>query len=138
MNLKPFRMEPQTDPLAAETPTVALRGHSYEDHRHIVPTLLESMASCGCWLLEQRALSPTTTALSMEVQLRSIFELYSGILASGVELTRDSHTRMTGLCTVRDHNPRQAKRRRILNVRLEISFLELTETDFSRSAVGLA
>ena len=97
---------------AGDDPVVELRGHSYDDHRQVVPALLDSVASCGCWVLEQRALSPTMTELRFEVQLRSVFELYSSLVATGLKLTPDSHIRMNGLCTVRDHNPRQAKRRR--------------------------
>jgi hypothetical protein len=113
-----------TDLIASRTPTIELRGHSYEDHRKIVPLLLEAVKACGCWVVEQHALSPTLTELYLEVQLRSVFELYSGILSAGVELSRESHTCMTGLCTVRDHNPRLAKRRRIITIRLALSFLE--------------
>ena len=129
---------PVSDLLAGEEATVELRGHSYEDHRQIVPALLECMAACGCWVLEQRALSPTMTQLCLEVQLRSVYELYSGLISAGVELTRDSHTRMTGLCTVRDHNPRQAKRRRIITVRLELNFLEKANAEWGGIAGGLA
>lgn len=121
-----------------ETSPVELRGHSYEDHRQIVPALLDAVAACGGWVLEQRALSPTMTELCLEVQLRSVFELYSGFVASGVELTRDSHTRMTGLCTVRDHNPRQAKRRRVVSVRLELNFLEHSGATLPSGIVGRA
>jgi hypothetical protein len=45
---------------------------------------------------------------------------------------------MTGLCTVRDHNPRRAKRRRILTVRLELSFLEEGGAELGRMAAGHA
>ncbi len=127
MDLKPIS-KTIPDPLAAEMPIVELRGHTFEDNREIVPVLLETMAACGCWLLEQRALSPTTTELSFEIQLRSVFELYSGLLSSGVDLSRDSHTRMKSLCTVRDHNPHHARRRRIITVRLELLFLEDSDT----------
>jgi hypothetical protein len=139
MILKPVD-KPVPDLLPGEMPRVELRGYSYDDHRQIVPALLETMAACGCWVLEQRALSPTITELCFEVQLRSVFELYSGLIATGVELTRDSHTCMTGLCTVRDYNPRQAKRRRIITVRLELSFLEQagSEFDLGRTPTGLA
>ena len=126
------------DLLPAETPTVELRGHSYADYRLVVPSLLDAVAACGCWVLEQRALSPTMTELRLEVQLRSVFELYSSLISAGVELTRDSHTRMSGLCTVRDHNPRQAKRRRILTIRLELSFLEQGGSEFQTTSVGVA
>jgi hypothetical protein len=133
--------QPQKSPPAspASDPySIDLRGHSYADHRQIVPALIESMAACGCWMVEQRALSPTTTELRLEVQLRSVFELYSGLVCSGIELTRDSQVRMAGLCTLRNHNPRQAKRRRVLSVRLELSLLEHTVSDCGSVAVGLA
>ncbi len=98
------------------------------------------MAGCGCWLLEQRAVSPNATELSFELLLRSVFELYSGLLSSGVELSRDSHTRMKSLCTVRDHNPHHARRRRVLNVRLELIFLEDNDTasTLAGTAMGIA
>jgi hypothetical protein len=131
---------PVSGPATGDDPVVELRGHSYDDHRQIVPALLDSVASCGCWVLEQRALSPTSTELRFEVQLRSVFELYSGLIATGLELTPDSHIRMTGLCTVRDHNPHQAKRRRVITMRLELSFLEQigSSLDLGRGPMGLA
>lgn len=115
---------------------VQLRGHSFDDHRKIVPALLDSMAACGCWVTEQRALSATLTEMFFEVQLRSVYELYSGLISAGLELTRDSHMRMTSLCTVRDHNPRHAKRRRILTVRLEVNFLEQNQGGLCRTSPG--
>jgi hypothetical protein len=124
--------------LAKGEASVHLRGHSYDDHRKIVPALLDSMAACGCWVSEQRALSATLTELSFEVQLRSVYELYSGLISAGVQLTRDSHTRMTSLCTVRNHNPRKAKRRRVIHVCLEVSFLEQTGSNPAAITAGFA
>ncbi len=124
--------------LPAESLIVELRGHSYAYHRQVIPALLDAVAACGCWVLEQRAMSPMMTELRLEVQLRSVFELYSSLMAAGVELTRDSHTRMSGLCTVRDHNPRQAKRRRIITVCLELSFLEQGGSEIGKVSVGCA
>jgi hypothetical protein len=128
-----------THPLSGgDLAPVALRGHSYDDHRTILPALLDTMAVCGCWVLDQKALSPTLTELSFEVQLRSVFELYSGLVAAGVELTRDSHIRLTGLCTLRDHNPHNAKRRRVVTIRLEVCFLEDHPTAARGMVVGVA
>jgi hypothetical protein len=128
------------DAPAVEIPLIELRGRTYEDHREMVPVLLDTMASCGCWLLEQRDVSPTVTELSFELLLRSVFELYSGLLSSGVDLSRDSHTSMKSLCTVRDHNPHHAKRRRILTVHLELVFIDgaAQVSDLARTAMGLA
>jgi len=133
---------PIDDPIFADvtgdSPPIDLRGHSYDDHRSIVPALLDTMAACGCWVLDQRALSPTQTELRFEIQLRSVFELYSGLIAAGVELSRDSHTRLTVLCTLRDHNPRHAKRRRVITIRLDLSFLEEHTSTAGGIIVGIA
>ena len=136
-------MKPESTDLSAlglpgELPVIELRGRSFEDHQEFVPVLLNTMASCGCWLLERRERPPNATDLSFELQLRSVFELYSGLIAAGVELSRDSHTRLTVLCTLRDHNPRHAKRRRVITIRLDLSFLEEHTSTAGGIIVGIA
>jgi hypothetical protein len=123
---------------AEDGPPIDLRGFSYDEQRRILPALLEAMAACGCWVEEQRAVSSTRTEVRFEVHLRSAFELYSELIAAGVELTRESHAQMTGLCTLRGHNPRHAKRRRVISVRLEVSFLEEDNLEFGMMAIGIA
>jgi hypothetical protein len=132
--------KPVSEVTAVEIPLIELRGRTYEDHREVLPVLLDTMAGCGCWLLEQRVVSPIATELNFELQLRSVFELYSGLLSSGVDLSRDSHTRMKSLCTVRDHNPHRSRRRRILTVRLELIFMEDIDSTpgLAKTAMGLA
>jgi hypothetical protein len=138
--MKPEPPDISESSLPPEIPVIELRGRSFEDRQEIVPVLLNTMASCGCWLLERRELPPNATQFSFELQLRSVFELYSGLLSSGVELSRDSHTRMKSLCTVRDHNPHRARRRRILTIRLELIFVEELDAtpNLARTSMGLA
>lgn len=130
--------EPVHPVLNGDLPTVDLHGHSYDDHRNIVPALLDALAACGCWVLDQKALSPTQTELYFEVQLRCAFELYSGLLSAGVELTRDSHTRMNGLCTLRGHNPTHARRRRVVTIRLSLTFLDTQSAAPAHPEIGTA
>jgi hypothetical protein len=135
-------VKPINDPvnavLAGDIYPVDLRCHTYEDHRDVIPVLLDILSSLGCWVLEQKALSSTQTELCFEVQLRTAFELYGGLLAAGLELNRDSHIRLSGLCTLRGHNPRHARRRRVVTIRLELNFLEETAAASNGVAVGLA
>lgn len=142
MMIPPRSVQPEPLYQSIEMPILQLRGHTYDNRDETLADLLETMNQCGCWLLEQRLLSPTSTELHFELQLRSVFELYSALLASGIQLSRDSHTRMKSLCTVRDHNPHRARRRRILTVRLELLFLALDDDDaacdLARTAMGLA
>ena len=138
-------MKPEPTDLTAlyipgEIPVIELRGRSFADQQEIVPVLLNTMAGCGCWLLERCERPPNATQFSFELQLRSVFELYSGLLVCGVELSGDSHIRMKSLCTVRDHNPHRAKRRRILTVCLELIFMDEFDAtqNLARTAMGLA
>ncbi len=135
-----FSNKPDPQLSAVTIPTIDLRGHTYERHRDFIPSLLESMNGCGCWLLDQRTLSPTTTVLTFELPLRLVFEMYGGLLSAGVNLSRDSHICMKSLCTVRDHNPHRAMRRRILTVRLDLVFLKESEVShqLARIAMGHA
>jgi hypothetical protein len=129
----------QTPPPALD-PAVALRGSSHQDRRRILPALDLAMHHCGCWVLRRGTLSTSQVELVFEIHLRSAFELYGALIAAGVELTRDSHAALTGLCTLRRHQPASqpgaAGPARIVTVRLEVSFLE--EDEMEIGAVGLA
>lgn len=138
MNPDPIDLSATT--LPGELSMIELRGRSLEEQQQIVPVLLDTMASCGCWLLERREVPPNATRFRFELHLRSVFDLYSGLLSCGVDLSRDSHTCMKSLCTIRDHNPHRARRRRILTVQFELIFVdELDATpDLARTSMGRA
>jgi len=124
-------MPPQLPSLAEPQPAVpdlAVRGFSYEDRRAILPALAEALAASGCWLHERKALSLAQMEYRFEMPLRSADELYSGLVGCGLELTRDSHMELAGLCTLRRHNPRPQQLGRVIGVRLEVNFLEEIET----------
>jgi hypothetical protein len=133
----------QTPPPAVD-PAVALRGSSHQDRRQILPALDLAMHHCGCWVLRRGTLSSSLVELVFEIHLRSAFDLYGALIAAGVELTRDSHAALTGLCTLRRHHPASlpasrlgaAIATRIVTVRLEVSFFD--EDEIEIGAVGLA
>lgn len=101
-----------------------VRSFTYDDRREILAALGEAMNLCGCWLLERKALSTTQMEYRFEVQLHSAVDLYIALIECGLELTRASHLELTELCMLRKHNQSQCELRRVIHVRLEISFLE--------------
>jgi hypothetical protein len=121
-------------------PLVQVRGSSHQDRWQILPALDAAMHNCGCWVLMRDTLRASQVALIFEVHLGSAFDLYGALIAAGVELTRDSHSALTGLCTLRRHHPASppgaVAPTRIVTVRLEVSFFE--EDDIEIGAVGLA
>jgi hypothetical protein len=101
-----------------------IQGFSYEERAGVLPGLLASLADCGGWVLDRRALSPTMLELKLEIQLRSILDLYGSIVAAGLVLTRTSHLSLTDLCTCYRNLASSADLGQIVTLRLEISFLE--------------
>jgi hypothetical protein len=101
-----------------------IQGFSYEERHGLLPTLTSAFADCGGWILDRKTLSPTTMEFRIEIQLRAVVDLYSSILAAGLELTRAGHLGLTHLCTCRKNLAAPADLGQIVGIRLEISFLE--------------
>jgi hypothetical protein len=101
-----------------------IQGFSYEERHGLLPMLISAFADCGGWILERKTLSPSTMEFRIEIQLRAAVDLYSSILASGLELTRAGHLGLTHLCTCRKNLSTSIDLGKIVVIRLEISFLE--------------
>lgn len=101
-----------------------LQSFSYEERQGILSTLTSGFADCGGWIIDRKTLSPSAMEFRIEIQLRSILDLYASIVSSGLELTRGGHLRLADLCTCRKNLASSADLGQIVAVRLEISFLE--------------
>jgi len=101
-----------------------LQSFSYDERTSVLPVLLSALADSGGWVLDRRTLSASMVELRLEVQLRSIIDLYGSIIAAGLELTRSSHLALTDLCTCRRNAMNGADLGQIVTLRLEVSFLE--------------
>ena len=98
------------------------------DHRHVIlPNLADAMLRTGCWILDRKQISITELEIQFEIKLRYALELYSNLIAIGLELTRADHLDLTALCTLRKHHPSPTNLGGLVHVRLSISFLEELE-----------
>ncbi len=100
-----------------------IQGFSYEERHGLLPTITSALADCGGWVLARKTLSPSTMEFRLEIQLRSVLDLYASIVSSGLELTRTAHLALTDLCTCRK-NLATSDLGQIVTIRLEINFLE--------------
>jgi hypothetical protein len=116
-----------------------IQGFTYEERHGLLPVLTTAFGNCGGWLLERKTLSPTNIEFRLEIQLRSILDLYASIIATGVELTRSGHEALTELCTRRNHLWIAVELGQVVAIRLEISFLDdVTLHSLLASGAGLA
>ena len=98
-----------------------IQSFSYEERQGLLPNLTSALADCGGWVL---SLSPSMTEIRLEIQLRSILDLYTSIVSSGLELTRSGHLGLTNLCNCRKNLTTATDLGQVVTIRLEISFLE--------------
>jgi hypothetical protein len=101
-----------------------IQGFSYEERHGLLPSLTSAFADCGGWILDRKTISATTMEFRLEIQLRAVVDLYSSILASGLELTRGGHLGLTHLCTCRKNLAGPSDLGQVVSIRLEISFIE--------------
>jgi hypothetical protein len=105
-------------------PSLDIQGFSYDDRSDVLPGLLVALADCGGWVLDRRAVNASLIELRVEVQLRSILDLYGAIVAAGLELTRSSHMLLTDLCTCRRNVSDGMDLGQVVVVKMQLSFVE--------------
>ena len=110
--------------MSSKETTHDLFGFSYDDRQELLPGLTTAFTEAGGWLLERRSLSPTAMQFRVELQLDAIDELYAALMATGIELTRATHARLTELCTCWRYQAEAAQASQVVTLRLELNFLE--------------
>ncbi|WP_263367573.1 hypothetical protein [Edaphobacter bradus] len=101
-----------------------IQSFSYADRDALLPRLNTAFAECGAWMLGRRTLSPTAIEFRIEIQLRSIVDVYAAIVSSGLELTRSGHLALTDLWSCRRNLASAAELGQVISIRLEVSFLD--------------
>ena len=134
LSLSPLKLGPPE-----LTRTFELAGYSYGERATLLPALTSAFTQVGGWVLDRKTTSSNAVEFTIELQLRSVVELYSAIVAAGIELTRATHATLTGLCTCRRHTGYAVGLKEVLTLRLEVSFLEdITLHSLLMTGSGLA
>jgi hypothetical protein len=102
--------------------TLDLHGYSYNDRFQILLSLTDSLTDSGAWITDRNSVTSTKTELHFEIQLGAVLDLYTALIATGLELTRAAHHAMTDLWTC--CNNLYNRFTDVVSIRLEINFLE--------------
>lgn len=113
----PPAVPPFTIPWAMEMKAV-----SQVEPSRLVCTLTGAILGCGGWVLSRGASDTGTINMLFEFERQSCVDIYSVLIAAGVELSQAGHIRFTELCQC-TRNQRRECGSEIASIDLEIQTL---------------
>jgi hypothetical protein len=89
----PNKGQPTSIPWAMQMKAVSI-----EEPSHLVQILTGAILGCGGWVLSRGANDTGTVDMLFEFERQACVEIYSVLIAAGVELSQSGHIRFTELC----------------------------------------
>ncbi len=75
-----------------------MKAVSIEEPSHLVKTLTGAILACGGWVLSRGANDTGTVNMLFEFERQVCVDIYSVLIAAGIDLSRAGHIRFTELC----------------------------------------
>lgn len=80
-------------PWALEMKAIAM-----EEPSRLVRTLTGGILGCGGWVLSRGSSDDGTVSMLFEFERQACLDIYSVLIAAGLELSQNGHSRLTELC----------------------------------------
>lgn len=99
---------PQPDPIPSPNLPWALemKAVSCEEPSRLVQMLTGGVLSCGGWVLSRGASNTGVVNVLFEFERQACLDVYTMLIAAGVELSQMGHLRFTELCQCTRHRQR--------------------------------
>jgi hypothetical protein len=75
-----------------------MKAISIEEPSRLVQTLTGAILGCGGWVLSRGADDTGTVSMLFEFERQACVDIYSVLIAAGLELSQSGHIRFTELC----------------------------------------
>jgi hypothetical protein len=75
-----------------------MKAISIEEPSRLVQTLTGAILGCGGWVLSRGANDTGTVSMLFEFERQACIDIYSVMIAAGLELSQSGHIRITELC----------------------------------------
>ena len=75
-----------------------MRAVSIEDPARLIQTLTGAILGCGGWVLSRGANDSGTVSMLFEFERQACVDIYSVLIAAGLDLSQSGHIRLTELC----------------------------------------
>src|SRR5579863_6779549 len=112
-----------------------MKAVSAEDPSRLVKTLTGGILGCGGWVLSRGASDSGTVNMLFEFERQACLDIYSVLIASGLELSQNGHMRFTELCQC-TRSRQQECGTEIASIDLEIQTFPLPKTNSPRRPVA--
>jgi hypothetical protein len=87
-----------TEPAISIPWAMQMKAISIEEPSRLVQTLTGAILACGGWVLSRGANDTGTVNMLFEFERQACVDIYSVMIASGLELSQSGHIRFTELC----------------------------------------
>ncbi len=77
---------------------IQMKAISIEEPSRLVQTLTGAILGCGGWVLSRGANDSGTVSMLFEFERQACVDIYSVLIAAGLELSQNGHVRFTELC----------------------------------------
>ena len=104
--------------------TMQINAASLQEPSWLVKVLTGAILGCGGWVLSRGASDAGTVHILFEFERAMCLEIYSVLMAAGLELSHNGHRRFTELC--------QCTRCRLADCESEIASIDLEIEAFGR------
>ncbi len=94
-----------------------MKAVSGEEPSRLVKTLTGGILGCGGWVLSRGASDSGTVTMLFEFERQACLDIYTVLIAAGIELSQNGHVRFTELC--------QCTRNQMRNCATEIASVDL-------------
>ena len=124
---------PQRDPATAAVVPWALEmtAISLVEPSRLVRALTGAILGCGGWVLSRGATDTGIVNMLFEFERQACLDIYSVLIASGLELSQNGHMRFTELCQC-TRSRQQECGTEIASIDLEIQTFPLPKTNSPR------
>ena len=84
-----------------------MKAISLAEPSHLVRTLTGAILGCGGWVLSRGSNDSGAVNMLFEFERQACVDIYSVLIAAGLELSQSGHVRFTELCQCTRSNKRQ-------------------------------
>ena len=110
-----------------------MKAVSVEEPSHLVQTLTGAILGCGGWVLSRGASDTGMINMLFEFERRACVDVYSVLIAAGLDLSQAGHIRFTELCRCTRSHPQECGAE-IASVDLEIQTFPVETAQALRAA----